>query len=93
MKIKKLIATIGKSKYYIHGAFTRKEYRKIIFWNCYYFTDLILKGQTYFLFKNLVTIYLFILNPVFVLNTSIFYFLNLFNNITLHSINLIFNIF
>jgi len=52
MKMKKLIATIGKSKYYIHGAFTRKEYSKIIFWNCYYFTDLILKGQTYFLYKN-----------------------------------------
>lgn len=53
MKMKKLIATIGNSKYYMHGALTRKEYEKIIFWNCYYFSDLILKGRTYILFNSI----------------------------------------
>lgn len=48
--MKKLIKTIGSSKYYIHGANTKKEFNKILFWNCYYSTDLILKGRVYIWF-------------------------------------------
>lgn len=48
--MKKLITTIGNSKYYIHGANTKQEYNKILFWNCFYSTDLILKSRVYIWF-------------------------------------------
>lgn len=46
----KLIRTIGKSKYYISGANSREDFNSIIFWKCYYYTDLVLKGRAYLWF-------------------------------------------